>query len=762
MSEFDNDFDIEMEVDLSTSGEIDEGFELKSSSIVNFIEDDLLGSDDISLILTSSGLLEAGEIELEPTLLIETDGIDLTIDNEEPESYQVAISPAQTALALYRPKPDESFLVETSNQEIHDALYDTEKYGRESAQRVRAYLDSPVFNMLPKTFRFKSIEFRKQQDFRSMLTSDFLNHRQLPDVYREEHVINKVFKAYTAERLPQLDPYQSAELERAIKDFMRFANSAYDEAQRATELASYKSFPKKLACPETIGNFTYVCKCGEEYPMPEGRPTMTFFIREVSKSPQARLMNHQIPCEKCQVYLALPTPLVDVFDTEMQDYVRRIKATYEQPRIYRPKLEDLVQMIPSNVQDLFQLTGGKTLDGSVNVSTSYTTAFNNYSKLINMWMNTVTSKENLKDITKDFEDSPEVLALSKQLTLVDFGFVADLYSYQFTKTIIHYLEGFSSFSITREKEAYYEYCKIEGYSKRAFPIEYAKQWIYDNAAYIASLNNIYSGDTKMAKLNILPEYLDALNYVVGLHLLAKPELLDKTSDLAKWLKKPTASLKTLEKIYKKYEPTEKQKLALSHRDLVNTTDVYDIGCWSDTYTFIRTIVSPLRYNPGIDASLKALATKAGRETPEEFYGQAIPEKLVVKPSLMFEDFMLAFKDFGHQLFKGAIVDEVRKNLAKGIELFRKADLLHLVFKSFDQPVTDITNIILTESGEEIDQDKLLFELVVRVADLPGELNHKRDDIGYKDILINFEEFKDEFTSDAEFMKKYGGLVECYL
>lgn len=763
MSEFDDDFELDIEVDLSTSGEIDEGFQLQSSSVINFIEDDLLGSDDISLILTSSGLIEADEIELEPTLLLDMDEIDLSVDTvTKEEKFEVSVSPAQTALSLYRPHAQESFMVETSNQEIHDALYDIDQYGRESAKRVREYLDSPIFDILPKTARFKSPEFRKQQDFRSMLTSDFLNHRHLPSEFRDEHIIDRVFLAYTTERLPDLHENEIKTLKQVIKGFLLFANSVYDEAERLTELASYKPFPKTLTCPETVGNFTYVCKCGEEYPMPEGRPTLTFLIREMNKSPLVTLMNHTIPCEKCQVYLSLPTPLVEVLDAEMQDYVKRIKATYEQPRIYRPKLEDLTQMIPSNVQDLFQLTADKTIDAGTNTTTSYNTAFNNYSKLINMWMNTVTSKENLVEATQRFKDSPEVLELSKQLTLVDFGFVADLYSYQFTKTVIHYLEGFSSFAITKEKEAYYEYCKIEGYDKQAFPVEYAKKWIYDNAAYVASLNNIYSGDTKMAELHILPEYLDVLNYVVSLHLLAKPELLDKSSDLAKWLKKPTASLKTLEKIYKKYEPSDKDKLANSHRDLVNTTDVYDIGCWSDAYTFIRTIVSPLRYNPGIDSSLKVLATKAGRETAEQFYGQDIPEKLVVKPSLMFEEFMLAFKDFGYHLFKGAIVDEVRKNLAKGIELFRKAGLLHTAFKSHDQPVTDITNIILTNSGKELDQDKLLFELVVRVGDLPGELNHKRDEIGYKDILTNFEEFKDEFISDSDFMKKYGGFVECYL
>lgn len=764
-NEFDDDLGFELEVDLTTSGEIDEGFEFKPSTELSFIEDDILGSDDIAITLTSSGLLEVSEEDYESMLLLEEGDIDLGLGGggtQETPKYEVSLSPAQTAVALYKPQQDESFLVEISNREIHNALHDIGQYERESYRRLREYLESPIFDLLPKTHRFKSAEYRKQQDFRSMLISEFLNHRSIPEEYTEQHITSKVFKAYEAERLPDLSEHEVKALTQLIHNFVLFANSTFDEAERLTQLAEYKESPKTLRCPEVVGNFVYVCKCGAEYEMPQGRPTLTFLIRELSKAPIVQLMNHQIPCEKCQVHLALPTPLVDVLNVEMQDYVKRIKASYEEPRIYRPKLEDLQQMIPSNVKDLFQLSSDKTIDVQAPTTVAHNSAFTSYSKLIGLWMNSVTSKQKLEAVTDNFKESPEVLEIAKQLTLVDFGFVADLYAYQFAKTVVHYLEGFSLFSLTKEKEAYYEYCKIEGYEKHPFPVDYAKAWIYDNAPYVASLNNIYSGDTKMAELNILPEYLDVINYVVGLHLLSKPELLDKNSDLAKWVKKPTASLKTLAKIYKDSEPPAKQRLALSHRDLVNTPIVYEQACWADTYTFLRTIVAPNRYNPGIDPDIKALATKAMRKSAEDFYGQEIQEKIVVKPTLMFEEFKAAFKDFGYLLFTGAIIDEVRKNLAKGIELFRKADKLSMVFKSHDQSVTDISTILITPPKEEVDQKKLLLELVIRVGDLPGELNHQRDEFGYKDILANFEEYKEDLTSDTEFMKKYGEVVECYL
>lgn len=764
MSNFDDDLDLDLEVDIdfTPTGELDSGFEMQQSSNIAFIEDDILGTDEIAIVMTSSGLIGT-DLDEENTLLIDYEEIDIDGDlGVEEETFAVALSPAQTALTLYKPHPDESFLIETSNREIHNALYDIGQYEREAYKRLREYLDSAIFDMLPKTVRFKSQEFRKQQDFRSLLISDFLNHRAIPNDYTEQHIIDKVFAAYEAERLPELLDSEIQALTQLIHNFVLFANSTFDEAERRTQLAEYKEFPKTLACPEAVGNFTYVCKCGTEYPMPEGRPTLTFFIRELSKTPIVNLMNHPIPCEKCKVYLTLPTPLVDALNTEMQEYVKRIKATYEQPRIYRPKLDDLKEMIPSDVQDLFQLSGEVIVESSTVKSSASRQAFTNYKKLIGMWMNTVTSQNKLQEVMKTFSDSKEVLTLAKQLTLVDFGFVADLYAHQFAKTIIHYLEGFSCFALTKESQAYYEYCKMEGFNKQAFPVEYAKKWIYDNAPYVASLTNIYSGDTKMTELHILPEYLDAINYVISLHLLSKPELLEKGTDLAKWVKKPTASLKNLEKIYKKFEPSSKEQLVLSHRDLVNTTKVYDPACWSDTHTFLKTIVAPRRYSLPISPDLKALATKAMRQSAPEFYGEAIPDKIVVKPTLRFNEFMTAFKECGYLLFTGAIVDEVRKNLAKGIELFRKADMLSLVFKSHDQSVTDISTILLSPPKEELDEKRLLFELIIKVADLPGELNNKRDEFGYKDILANLEEHKDELTSDAEFMNKYGEVLECYL
>lgn len=769
MSNFDDDdfFDdgLELDIDLSTSGEMSKGFTLKPATTIGFIEDDIINSDEISLAVTGSGLLSLEDSTFEEELLLDVGDIDLGFDGDplvgDKPKYELVLSPAQNAVALYQPQADESFLVETVSKEIHLAINDTGKYERDANVRINEYLNSPKMRVLTKTAKFKSPQFRKQQDFRSLLVSEFLNHRAIPEEYTGQHIIDKVFQAYEAESLPIMSDSEVQELTTALKNFIIFANATFDEAERQTQLTEYKMQEKTLECPQIVGNFNYVCRCGTEHPMPGNRPTLTFLIREMSKSPIVTLMNQPVPCETCRVHLALPTPLVTVIEIAMQDYVKRIKATYEKPRIYRPKLDELMNMIPSDVKDLFQLEANNVVENKTVFNTA-NSAFNNYRKLIGMWMNNVTSQHNLEQVTTSIEDSPELLQVATQLTLVDFGFVADLYSYQMTKTIIHYLEGFSNFALTEEKLAYYKFCSIEGYDKKAFSKEYTNKWIYDNAAYIASLNNIYSGDTEMSELYVLPEHMDAINYVIGLHLLAKPELLDKTSDLAKWIKNPTATLKTVEKYYKKIQPADKDKLAISHRDLTNKGTVYPPLCWSDTYAFMKNIVGPIRYTGEVKPEFRTLSAKATRKTASEFYGVELPDKLIIKPSLMFEEFSEAFKDLGYLLFSGAIVDQVRKNLAIGIELYRKAGALNNLFKSHNQPVTDISNIMLAREEVAVDKNRLLFELVIKLADLPGNMNEQRDLIGYKDIVINFEEFKDNFTSDKEFMDKYEEVLECYL
>lgn len=770
-NEFD-DLDMELEIELDDSDsavEIDHGFELKRSSTLYFIEEDELEIDEVAMMATSGAYIQIEAPQKEEQLIIGTASADdleveLDIDLGEvtEQKYELALTPAQHAVSLYQPKEDEAFYVEISNKEIHDVINNVEQYAKDAFTKIRNYLDSATFDFIPKSGKFKSNEFKGQQDFRSMLVSEFMNHRSIPEEYTADHIVAKMFRVYEAEKYPEMNERESRHFEELIRKFITFANTTYDEAQRATDLVAYKEFPKTLRCPEVVGNFVYVCGCGKEYPMPEGRPTMTFLIREVSKSPQVTFMNHQIPCKTCNVYLALPSTLVDVLNVNMQDYINRVKATYEQPRIYRPKIEDLEQIIPSDVRDLFQLREQTVGEAKSAAERDYNSAFLGYRKLINLWMSAVETAHELEIVSTELKTSREVRVIANEMARVDFGFVADLYSYQFTKTILHYLEGASLFALTKERKVFYDYCEIEGYNRKAFPADYAKEWIMDNASFIASLNNLYEGDTKMVDLGILPEYVDCINYVVGLHLLSKPELLNPQSELAKWSKKANSSLKGIDKIIEKLEPHPKHIISFSPRELLNTKKIYDILCWSDAYNFLKFVVAPKRYTVEMDSNLKSLSVSALRKSEEDFYGQAISDRIVIRPTLFFDEFMQAFKEFGHYLFTGVIVDEPRKNLAKGIELFRRANMLGKVFEANDQPLTNVRNILIEPSEyTEEDEKKLLFELVIKSGDLPGELNEIRDNIGYKEILNNLDEYKDQLYTNSEFMRKYGEALECY-
>jgi len=778
-NEFDDlDLELDEELELETSGEFEEGFKLQEPVEFISLDDDFLGTDEL---IIETLLYDRAPLGLEQstpsTLAIGTeadidlgaDELDLgEIDIPVGTTYEVMVSPAERVLQLYTPPENHSFLIDKSNQEIHDIIYNPRQYGDKANALIRDFLNSEKMAVIPALANFSSPTFRKQQNFHSLLTSEFHNHRSIPNDYTVDHIIERVLDAFEME-LPTvpLTKEKSRQIENAVEEFVLYAHSVFDEAERMTQLVQYKMTDGIIECPEVVGNFVYTCKCGEEYPMPEGRPTLTFLLKGQNNStPIVAFNNTKIYCKKCNVYLALPTPLVDVMLKNMSDYIKRLDGvSYEQPRIYRPKISDLMEMIPGDAKELFNLDSGEVINEDNKNTRTISSEFMVYKKLIDLWMDSEVSDNKLREVVKSYEKSPQLVPLVKELSSVDFSFIPDLYSYQFSKTLIHYLERFSCFAITKQGLANYKFYELENYDRKAFSTEYALKWIYDNAAYLASLNNIFTGDTRMTSLHILPEYLDAINYVVGLHLLARPELLNKESDLAKWVKKPTAVLKDLAKIYKKLEPTEKQRLVTSHRDLRTSSTVHKQESWGEAYYFFKEVVAPKRYTAGLDPTIKSLALKAMRSKESDFYGVEIPENIYIKPALMFEEFSEAFKEFGHYLFTGPIVDEITKNLAKGIELYNRMGKLNGVFKSHEKPVNDISTVLVIDSPEEDEKSvqELLFELIIQRSDLPGDLNEVREEFGYKVILENFrDEYQDRFTTNEAFMEKYGEVVSCYL
>ena len=760
----DDEDEIEIEFDsddLVASGEFSEPIEMEVVDDLGFSFEDEIDIDEIIISLhDGSSFIDKEDILEEPTLMIDVEDIEVDISTEPGHiGYELALTPAQNAVAIYKPRADENFELDIRNKEIHNSIVDIGKYEREAYKRLREYLESPRFDFFPK-FSFSSQANKGEQDFRSLMISQFIKLRSVPDVYNEELVIKRIVDAYVAERLPELSQNQLRQMEELIKQFLLFASSTFDEAQRATELITYQSFEKEIICPELIGNKTYVCKCGEEYEMPQGRPTLTFLLRQVTGAVNVRLMNTPIPCPKCEVYLAIPTALADILEVDMTSYVQTIRATYEQPRIYRPAIQELEQMIPSEVKDLFQLSATNVVESTV-AQASSTSVLTSYKKLINMWMNTVTSSTQLEKTIKEIVDRDHLAPVANQITRVDFGFVTEVYASQFLKTLIHYLQGDSLFALTYDSLAFYEVCELDGYKTKPFPKEFALKWLKNNAPYLASLNNLYDGDTNIEKINILPEYVEVLNYILGLHLLAKPELLKPGSTLGKWYKNPSGEKKKLITFYDKAQVPKYKQVANSHRDLRNDSKVIDPLCWQDSYYFFKHIVLPSRFEAPISKELNDLAVATRGKTMEEFYGEEIPTQIMIRPVYHLEEFMEGLEHFGYKLFQGVIMDKVRLNLAIGIENLIDEGSFMQNFKSHELPVTDITQVLFKAIPEsEIDYQRMLAIKILSSVDLPEDLSEKRDADGIQFIVDNFDEFRDIIHSNEAFMKKFGDAISC--
>ena len=784
MGQLDNDFDLDdlgLDLgdedlgDLGDMGELDQfsqGVILQEPvEFIDLGDDDLFGDEEFLLENASieRKVLEIASQQTHDPLLLDLGDFDIGDIGpiEDTPKYEVMLSPAETVLQLYQPPENHSFLIEQSNKEIHDIIFNPGQYADQANAKIKEFLDSDRMSILPKRVNFSSPVFRKQQNFHSLLTSEFHNYRATQGDYSVENILDKVIQAHQAE-MPTvlLNKERLTQIITAVQDFVIYADAVFDEAQRKTELVEYKMSDKIIECPQIVGNFVYVCKCDAELPMGNGRPTMTFLLQGTHSNPTTvALLNPTIYCKDCNVHLALPTPLVNTITDNMFNYVKSLDGvTFENPRIYRPKIEDLMEMIPTDAHQLFQLEGKDTVTAQSSKNKSDEESYLVYKKLIDMWMNSEVSEMKLTKVVESYNDKPHLKEVVKEISAVDFSFIPSLYSYQFTKTVIHYLEGFSCFAITKNGLASYKYYDIEGYGRKTFPAEFAQQWIYDNAPFLASLNNIFTGDTKLTNLHILPEYVDAINYVLGLHLLSDRKLLEPGSDLAKWIKNPSGTNKLLAKVYKKMNPPDKYRLVSSKRDLRVSDKLYQQECWSDAYAFFREVVGPNRYSPDLTDELKHLATQAMRKTESEFYGVQFPENMYIRPSLMFEEFTMAFEQFGYLLFTGPLVDEERKNLAKAIQLLSKANLLGGVFKSHEKPVNDVSTILVKEDeDDDVDINTLILEAILRRSDLPGDLNDIRDEFGYKNILENFEgELVDRFLSDEKAMEKYGEVINCYL
>ena len=707
---------------------------------------------------------QANQLAIETDMDFDIDIVDEELNIGEAPKYELQVTPSEYVVSIYQPRENESYYIDKANEEIHNLKHQPAQYMKQANRMIEEYLDSEKIVAIPVGANFNTPEYRGHQNFKSYLIAQFHNHMQVPEL-TPARVADSIVEMCKKEiyGFEATDQFR-LKVRREVEEFFSFGLSVYNEADRQTALVTYVPNELPVRCPATVGNFVYVCQCGKEYPMENGRPTMTFYLPK-GNTPRVMFQPSNVYCDFCKTGLELPKELYDRITESVLHYIKQFKGIdFKQGRYYRPKIADLMEMIPIDAHDLFQLDANVTTAQSVDQVKKASQSFITYQKLITMWMDSEISQNRLERAIESYSEAPQLVPLVKEISKVDFSFVPDIQAYQFTRTLIYFLEQSACFVITKRGQAVLKYFNIQGYRRQAFDTEYALEWIYDNAPFLASLNNMFDGDTEMEDLEILPEYIDAINYVVGLHLLAQPDMLREKSDLARWYKEPSSKQDQLSKIYKTLKVPNHKRLAGSARDVTVKPNMYSQAAWGETFKFLREVVVPLRYSNELSAECKALGREASRGTESDFYGEEIPEDVYVAPSLRFDDFKLAFKELGYKLFTGALVDETRKNLAMGIELFAKAGRLDTVLKHNDKPVNDVSGILISSSnnGEKTVNDMVL-ELIIKGADLPDDLNEIREEHGYQVILSNFrEQYADRFLADKEMMDKYGEVISCYL
>lgn len=760
--DLDLDLDLDIEVEsLETTAEAREGsFELTEATTTMPFNTDELHDSIIVDFLDSTGAVPTSN-KAQP-MMLEFDDADILIDiGYGEESTALALRPVENVLAVYAPAQNEVVKLERRNKELSDIINNVTGRSKELYMKLREFLDKPIFDVFPKALRFTTARYNKEGDFRSYIIAKFYNTQSEQLGYTTEHLIEDVMDVYKAEYDINPSVAIADKIEDAINRFVTFASSLVNESLVVYQTSTYKQGTiQEIYCPEVITADSYVCQCGNEIVMPYGRPPMCFFIRKLGSGTEVRFMNQPVPCTNCQRVLALPEALVGEIEVRGTAYINKINATYENWRIYRPKLDILLTLIPADAHELFQFGGVKqtVIDASGTLSS---TAASNYKKLINMWMSHELAKDRLAEVTASYIDSGNLggtQSLIKHLSKVKLNVVPDLYAYQFVKTLLFYLEEFAPFSLTAQQTAFYEYCRLDGIQKLSFDAEFANKWIKDNAWALAGLNNLFSGDTQLEPLNILPEYEDSINYVLCLHMLSNPTIINKDAKLGKWLRDPTLEANFFEGLYTKHKISDNSKLVKSKRDLVDKTTSFERYVWNDLYHFAKTILVPIRMK--LSPELKAVASEALTKTEDEFYGRKAEVQYLIRPTMRFEEFTQAFAEYGWALFTGSHCNELRKNLAKGIILYTKGSDMSNLFITTKDYQNDVSRILI--KAQPADQTKLLFENIMQLANLPSDLNGVREQIGHETIIENLEEYKEDLLVDDDFMRKFGDVVKCYL
>lgn len=813
-----DDFDLDLEVELEESTvEVGAPLKIKSTIGVKFLKNDpLLNDKAIKAVESEGSVLALGNSNKEGTLRIEggmqeeetillLPPTDLEIDDVDIEDTGVYIGGGDiddievdenpyelvlagkttTALAvqtitkdivtgLYPRDENELMLIENQCKTVHDFIYRPSRFIVDMNKQIRAYLDQPQFNVFPKKARFQVNEMASEGDYRTLIKKQFNNI--IGGSQDLLGLTNVVINAYEVVTRKDIDQEMIDVITNLMEDFVRYAMVKHETAHARFREFSYVRNYDEVKMPALISNFAYSCECGGSAMMHEERPTLCFLIQ--GNSDNVFIINEPVQCNSCGEWMALTNSLAEAIQYNANSFIGT-GSRYKENRIYRPTIADLKNIIPADVADLFELDTQSIVNSELAGNNKLSLVGVTYKRLINMWMANQESSFTIKEAVESFPSGYQEQKLVDILAYAQFDKIPELEAYQITKSIVHYLENFSLFALTPERKMLYETYAAEGYNKEAFSDEFAIEWIDNNAAHLAGINNIFQGDMELGSLVLLPQFYNAINRVVMLHLLANKDKLEPGKEIMTWLNNPSADVpltKKLDNISKgKDHPMGKRKPSINTRLVSNKRGFRDSGivhpleAWSDLHHFLNAVGKTILddYNP-TDEEIAVIESALSNKR-EDFYGIEEDLKLLVQETLMFDTFVHFFKTYGFLLFTGLILDETRRNLAMYISLMEHTPAgrndLNIFFKRDKVSNVDVSSVLWSKhysksfTQEELDLKRL--EMVLESTDLPGTLNDYREQYGVKDLMENFEEFKDQFQTDDKFMSKYGEALSCF-
>lgn len=712
-----------------------------------------------------------GEVDI-PLSVDNTNSLYLSNIKDTNNGTSIILSPLESvkySIATYVQSEESDLVIERYNmvQHLIQIAKNEISDGEKVTHALHDFLLSDECKAIPNlTHPFVSNKYGTKGNFHTHIISSFINLKQINSTSTESLDYSTVWEEILdiiKEEKFKFSEQKLNDMYLALSKFSNFFDAMYNTFRNKGKTPDPIDILEYIDVlpPALITGDGYLCECGE-FVATDIPPLALLLVKKQARY-NYTLINNPVQCKACNKLLTIPEVIVNVLEPLIADIVKDYEVSLRYYAIYRPPLNKINIVIPSNLKYLFDLENLENDIPQSNVlERNISEYYSNYVNLVNYLMKKEHSRIYVKQseqILNEMQSIPKIRDIGSVFDTLNIplNISSDIYNY--SKTLIHYLDTLGCFAITNNSAAFYKYCNISNIDKKCFDDDYSISWMYENAWVLSGLKPVTSGSIE-TNLDIRTEYIPVLNYIYILRTLAISDETYKDSKYHSWLNNPSSStafdfIKGLKRNRKR---DDLSFIALSKRDFFDPIVNYSADAYRDLYSLIDEILDNESNNPKFDHFCqisKVYVEEVYMKSREDFYGDISNTNTLIKPTMRFNDFKIAFSEIGKYLFTSSISNLKTIETAKVIILMLAKGVLPNNFRPSDIPKNNLIHLLKPEPISDLMYNQLVKDnFYLSDSNMPDNLLLLRDNLPRKEFLILVNNSKEELEDDGRLHQLY--------